>query len=731
MPGRPPPSAQVQAHGVADAVFWPTGLVVLTRQREVVCATNLEEPRPIRLADLPPEAGEPRCMAVVEPPPFASGEGAAADLVVLLAAGDSLWSITASGAADRGRRFGRVTQLAVAPNGLFVAAFSEDGHVRVVSADFAQTLTDFATRSAAAPDHVAWCGSDSVVLFWPEALLMVGPAGDWVKYAFDEAAALAQEPDGCRVLTRGRHELLRRVPDPLRAVFAIGSTAPSALLCDSLESFDRGSAKADEALRLVGPALLAAVEECISAAGHALDVGSQKQLLRAASYGAALCPLEARLPHAVFPGMCRTVRLLNALRAPQQGGMPLTYSQYCSLPPGQLLQRLVNGRRFLLAMRVAAFLGEAPHSVLLQWASVKMGASVALSDAALLEALMAKLASAPGLPFSAVAADAYRRGRPRLAALLLDFETRSSEQVPLLTTMGEDDRALVKAIESADTDLVYLAIFNLYRRLRTDFPAFATAVAAHKPARDLFVAYTRRTDPDLLKSFFFATGDAEGTADAVFSEAVYGPRDEGPLAPALAAKLLQQAGELHGKSTAKDAPFAAAAAGEASRLLKAQLELEAEAKAAGTYCGLTLADTIARCIAAGNGRAVASLRSDFKMSDRLFAWVRLRAYAAARDWDAVLALAEERKMPLGPLPFVETAFEGKAPKAELARLIARLPEASARVEWFTQAGLMQQAQQAATEASAASSSFTLQATATLRNAVARLGTGTGGAGPAG
>lgn len=46
----------------------------------------------------------------------------------------------------------------------------------------------------------------------------------------------------------------------------------------------------------------------------------------------------------------------------------------------------------------------------------------------LLDALMEKLSQVPGLPFTQVAADAYSRGRPRLAALLLDFETRSSEQ---------------------------------------------------------------------------------------------------------------------------------------------------------------------------------------------------------------------------------------------------------------------------------------------------------------
>lgn len=38
-------------------------------------------------------------------------------------------------------------------------------------------------------------------------------------------------------------------------------------------------------------------------------------------------------------------------------------------------------------------------------------------------------------------------------------------QVPLLTSMGEEERALVKAIESGDTDLVYFSIFHIWRQV--------------------------------------------------------------------------------------------------------------------------------------------------------------------------------------------------------------------------------------------------------------------------
>ena len=43
----------------------------------------------------------------------------------------------------------------------------------------------------------------------------------------------------------------------------------------------------------------------------------------------------------------------------------------------------------------------------------------------------------------------------------MDYEPKASLQVPLLLRLGEDRPALVKAIESGDTDLVYTVLLHL------------------------------------------------------------------------------------------------------------------------------------------------------------------------------------------------------------------------------------------------------------------------------
>ncbi|PNX69531.1 vacuolar sorting-associated protein 16, partial [Trifolium pratense] len=94
-----------------------------------------------------------------------------------------------------------------------------------------------------------------------------------------------------------------------------------------------------------------------------------------------------------------------------------------------------------------------------------------------------------GISYAAVAAHADKNGRRKLAALLVEHEPRSSKQVPLLLSIGEEDIALMKATECGDTDLVYLVLFHIWQ-MRQPLEFFGT-IQARQLARDLFITYAR------------------------------------------------------------------------------------------------------------------------------------------------------------------------------------------------------------------------------------------------
>ena len=86
------------------------------------------------------------------------------------------------------------------------------------------------------------------------------------------------------------------------------------------------------------------------------------------------------------------------------------------------------------------------------------------------------------------------------------------------------------------------------------------------------------------------------------------------------------------------------------------------------------------------------------MSDRHFYWVKASTLAQKHDWDNLESFALERRSPIGYLPFVELCQKYGAPKPELTKYIAKIPDAGQRAVLYTQAGLTREAEAAAAAA---------------------------------
>nr|XP_023878112.1 protein VACUOLELESS1 isoform X1 [Quercus suber]XP_023878113.1 protein VACUOLELESS1 isoform X2 [Quercus suber] len=473
---------------VVECVFWGNGVVCVTETCKIFAVPDFKTGTVVRLADPPPPPIElelerelPHCVAVIEPQYTLSG-----NVEVLLAIGDGVVMVEEDEvqALPVPPGDGPLQKMVVSGNGRFVAAFTHDGRLAVYSTRF-EKMFEYQCESALPPEQLAWCGLDSVLLYWDDMLLMVGPSDEPVRYLYDEPIVLVPECDGVRILTNSSMEFLQLVPNSTVSIFKIGSTSPAALLYDALDHFDRRSAKADENLRLIRSSLPEAVEACVDAAGHEFDVSRQRTLLRAASYGQAFC---SNFQRDRIQEMCKTLRVLNAVRNPEIG-IPLSIQQYKLLTPPVLIGRLINAHRHLLALRISEYLGMNQEVVIMHWACSKITASLAIPDAALLEILLDKLRLCKGISYAAVSAHADKNGRRKLAAMLIEHEPRSSKQVPLLLSIGEEDTALMKATESGDTDLVYLVLFHIWQKKQP--LEFFGMIQARILARDLFITYAR------------------------------------------------------------------------------------------------------------------------------------------------------------------------------------------------------------------------------------------------
>ncbi|KAL7500422.1 hypothetical protein ACHAWT_008896 [Skeletonema menzelii] len=408
-----------------------------------------------------------------------------------------------------------IISMAFAPNGRFLACFTSNSVLTVVSTTFESKVLEFNTSSGSSspPRSMAWCGEDSVVLHWKNlGVLLVGPYGDWLRFPYgeddemgtaamtgsrvhgDSEVYLVQEMDCCRVLTSNVVELLQRVPPGTADLLRIGSIEPGALLLDASDAFDSGSSNADEAARSLTAReglLSEAILDCLIAAVGEFDVRVQKRMLRAASYGLHFaCKDETyrnknpgRPSHeaVAFVRASRKLRVLNAIR--RQGiGFAMTSAQYDAVMPKGVVARLMAagrpslaasiseylklGRRvrdYARAMKASAFVTSPPESNMtdsqIAEEAIRIIQGKEKGGKKAQDEEEDSLSSPPSSGmYASVALAAHRSGRKGVADLLIMLEESPEDKVHALLTIGAYADAAAVAAKARDSNLIYTTI---------------------------------------------------------------------------------------------------------------------------------------------------------------------------------------------------------------------------------------------------------------------------------
>ena len=162
----------------------------------------------------------------------------------------------------------------------------------------------------------------------------------------------------------------------------------------------------------------------------------------------------------------QATRVLNAVRD-ENIGVPLTAQQYNDLTLEVLVRKLAARRHHPLACKLCEYLKIKKDGVLLHWAQkIKASPLDQVTDAELLRIIRWRLRPVRGISYEEIARAAKKHERPRLASMVLDFEPRAIDQVRLLLLLQERELALQKAVDSNDTNLIYLALLHLEHQSR-------------------------------------------------------------------------------------------------------------------------------------------------------------------------------------------------------------------------------------------------------------------------
>jgi len=233
--------------------------------------------------------------------------------------------------------------------------------------------------------------------------------------------------------------------------------------------------------------------------------------------------------------MCETLRVLNAVRF-YEIGLPLSYDQFLRLTPEKLIQRLINRREYLLALRISSYLRLPTDRIYVHWASQKVRVGSEDEDT-ICRLIVEKLAGKRGISFEEIARAAYDEGRGRLATELLNHEPRAGKQVPLLLNMEEDEIALDKAIESGDSDLIIFVLLHLKKKL--PLASFFRVINTRPVATSLIESSAQADDSELLKDLYYQEDRRVDGANVFVRESLKQPDSRAAIDKlALGAKLL-------------------------------------------------------------------------------------------------------------------------------------------------------------------------------------------------
>jgi vacuolar protein sorting-associated protein 16 len=645
----------------------------------------------------------------------------------------------------RARISSPIVEMTFAPNGRFLACFSESSMLTVIDSTFQTKVLDFDTSEGSThpPLEIRWCGEDSVVLHWKNlGILMVGPYGDWLRFPYENHGNLYLIPeiDCCRVVSDVSVEILQRVPPATALLLRIGSIEPAAMLLDASDAFDSGSTSSDEAARAITKTgmLSEAIEGCTEAAAKEFDIATQKRLLRAASYGMHFTfkdPKERRnimggsldaagdenattMPSRVvvnFVNTARKLRILNAIRNPDVGFV-LTSAQYEAITSVGVLARLIAIKKPALATSISKYL-RLPKSVQLYARASKAAAFVAaskhLSDADAAEGAIRIItedesgssstkntsSSINRGGFAKIAMDSLRAGRPGVANLLLMLETSVADKVPALLSTGSYADAVAVATTARDADFIFYTTLEYQTHCMNQYP---DPVKANQAFMNAVVSKFTPESYHTLRRYLGTMPDPKNE----ISLQIRGQKfvDAGLT---IAKRALEGHTESRGKQAmlteaskilgmGKETVFQKSSTDEYIELLKDQEILRTKYSSAEVAPdSSSVISTIFSIIqyAGTNEREQHRLLNDadkvakkFRLPEKMLWHTKVKAFSATGQWKNLRTLADSRtKPPIGFKPFARAAIRGKQPQQEVLRYIEKITSPEERFSLYGEA----------------------------------------------
>lgn len=102
------------------------------------------------------------------------------------------------------------------------------------------------------------------------------------------------------------------------------------------------------------------------------------------------------------------------------------------------------------------------------------------------------------------------------------------------------------------------------------------------------------------------------------------------------------------------------------------------------FYGLSVHDTIERLLTLGDIKQAEKMKSEYKVPDKRFWWLRITVLAESFQWEELDKLSKSKKSPIGYEPFVEICLR-KQNVEEAKKYLPKCRD-DKRIKWLIRAG---------------------------------------------
>uniref|UniRef100_A0A5S6QR90 Vps16_C domain-containing protein n=1 Tax=Trichuris muris TaxID=70415 RepID=A0A5S6QR90_TRIMR len=302
---------------------------------------------------------------------------------------------------------------------------------------------------------------------------------------------------------------------------------------------------------------------------------------------------------------------------------------------------------------------EGVNRVVMHWATENVK-NESLSDDLIVSQIHAKSTEFPNLSKAAIAEVAVKFKRTDLAAKLLNYESNLACQVLMLVTLGRKEKALAKAAQSRDPELIYFVILKLISSVQR-LCDFDLLIRNFDLPFTLYKLYIREDNPQQLKYVFEETDDFLGQAEyhlkCCIGQSLFDVTDK-----IESAKMARNC-----FTVAKD-DFFSTQTTDYLKLLTLQAEMEE--KYGEMFIDCSLHETVKRLFLANEAARAEEMQKQFKISDMQFAQWKAEALAQLSKWQELEVWSKSRNFPVGIRALVEL-YANHGQLAEARKLLPR------------------------------------------------------------